>query len=101
MVKHSGLPNYKQTRFPLNSDLRIEASKKYLHGYKDQKLVHYLQYGFPLSITQPEFLCNRNVKNHHSALQFQDAVWAYIIKERSHGAILGPVKDFMLHPTIA
>ena len=101
IVRQSGLPNCKQTRFPLNSGLKIEAWKKYLDKYKDQKLVHYLQFGFPLSFTQSKLLCNHNIKNQNSALQFEDAVWAYLTKERSHGAILGPLKNFGATSNIA
>ena len=98
IVRQSGFPNYKHTTFPLNSGLKIEAWKKYLDGYKDQKLVHYLQFGFPLSLSYSNLLCNHDVGNHHSALQFQDAVWAYLTKEHSHGAILCPLKHFGSHP---
>ena len=98
IVKQSGFPNYRYTRFPLKSGLRIEAWNKYLEGYKDQKLVQYLQFGFPLSLTDSDSLGNHNIRNHHSALQFEDAVWAYLTKERSHGAILGPIEHFDSHP---
>ena len=98
IIRHSGLPNYKQVRFPLKSGLRIEAWSKYLHEYKDQKLIHYLQFGFPLSLTQSRILCNQNIKNHHSALQFENAVGAYLAKERSHEAILGPLSKIGHHP---
>ena len=46
-------------------------------------------------------LCNQNIKKHHSALQFQNAVRAHLTKvniKQSHGAILGPVKNFGQHP---
>ena len=80
IIRQSGLPKYKQARVPLNSGLRIEAWKKYLSKYEDQKLVQYLQFGFPLSITQSKVLYNHNVKNHYSALQFQDEVRACLTK---------------------
>ena len=35
IIRHSGLPNYKQARFPLKLGLKIEAWSKYLHEYKD------------------------------------------------------------------
>ena len=66
--------------------------------YKDQKLVQYLQFGFPLSISQPELLVNQKVTNHFLPLQFQEAVRLYLAKEHSHGAILGPIKNFSHHP---
>ena len=37
-------------------------------------------------------------KDHFSALQFQEAVSLYLAKERSYGAMLGPVKNFGHHP---
>ena len=98
IIRHSGLPNYKQARFPLKSGLKIEAWSKHLHEYKDQKLVHYLQFGFSLSLTQSRILCNQNIKNHHSALQFEDVVGAYLAKEWSHEAILGPLGKIGDHP---
>ena len=70
IIKQSGLPNYRQVRVPLNSGLCIEAWKKYLLEYKNQKLIQYLQFGFPLSISQPDLLDNHNATNHFSALQF-------------------------------
>ena len=98
IIRHSGLPNYKQVRFPLKSGLKIEAWSKYLHEYKDQKLVHYWSTTCSLSLTQSRILCNQNIKHHHSALQFEDAVGAYLAKERSHEAILGPLSKVGDHP---
>ena len=70
IIKKSGLPYYRQARIPLTSGLNIGAWKRYLHDYPDQRLLQYLQYGFPLSIKNPNVLNNQNVKNHYSALQF-------------------------------
>ena len=94
IVESSGLPNYRQVRIPITSGLNIEARKKYLHEYPDQKLIQYLQYGFPLSLSSPESLRNHTVKNHFSALQHPAAIQEYLAKEQSYGAILGPVKNF-------
>ena len=68
IIKQSGLPNHKQVRVPLNSGLCIESWKKYLLEYKDQKVLQYLQFGFPLSISQPELLDNQSPTNHFLAL---------------------------------
>ena len=96
-IKQSGLPNYKQVRIPLNSGLCIDSWKEYLRQYKDQKLVQYLQFGYPLSISHPELLSNQSVTNHFSALQYREAVSLFLAKERSHGAILGPIENFDQH----
>ena len=91
-IRHSGLPNYRQARIPIKSGLNIEAWKSHLRDYPDQKLIQYLQYGFPLSIKNPQILGNQEVKNHISALQHPTAIEEYLAKERSHGAILGPIE---------
>ena len=98
IIKKSGLSNYRQARIPLSSGLNIDAWKRYLHNYPDQKLVQYLQYGFPLSIKSHSDLKNQNVKNHYSALQFPHAVEQYLSKELSEGAIIGPIKQFGQNP---
>ena len=63
-----------------------------MRDYPDQKLIQYLQYGFPLSIKNRQMLGNQEVKNHFSALQHPTAIEEYLAKERSHGAILGPIE---------
>ena len=98
IIRHSGLPNYRQVRIPIKSGLNIEAWKSHLKDYPDQKLIQYLQYGFPLSIENPQLLGNKEVKNHFSALQHPAAIEEYLAKERSHGAILGPIKATCSEP---
>ena len=49
-VRQSGVANYKQDRIPIKSSLNIQVWQSHLRDYCDQKLVQYLQYGFPLSI---------------------------------------------------
>ena len=92
IIRLLGLPNYRQARIPIKSGLNIEAWKNHLRDYPDQILIQYLQYGFPLSIKNPQSLRNREVKNHFSALQHPMAIEEYLAKKRSHGAILGPIK---------
>ena len=94
IIRSSGLPNYRQVRIPIQSGLNIGAWKKYLHDYPDKKLIQYLQYGFPLSLSSPESLRNHTVKKHFSALRHPSAIQEYLDKEQSYGAILGPVRNF-------
>ena len=61
----------------------------YLKDYPDQRLFQYLKFGFPLSPTNPDMLHNTEIKNHFSALQYPTA--DYLDKEKSLGAMLGPV----------
>ena len=74
IIRETGLPNYRLARFPIKSGLNIEAWEKHLRHYSNKKLLQFLKYGFPLSITNPDKLDNKNITNHFSALQFPAAV---------------------------
>ena len=78
-------------RFPIKSGLNLPAWEHYLKDYPDQRLFQYLKFGFPLSLTNPDVLHNTEIKNHFSALQYPTAVQDYLDKEKSLGAMLGPV----------
>ena len=54
MIKETGLPNYKQARLPIKSDLNLPAWEKYLTDYSDKRIFQYLKFGFPLSLTDPD-----------------------------------------------
>ena len=89
-IRATGVPNYRQARFPIHSDLNLKAWAKYLQNYPDKRLLQYLTYGFPLSIQNPDDLNNTKVTNHYSALQYPEAIEQYLTKEKQLGAIIGP-----------
>ena len=99
VIENCGLPNYKGARFPVHSNLNIDAWRRYLADYHDKRLLQYLTFGFPLSISPQSSLNNTVVTNHHSALQFHEAVDQYLSKEINLGAILGPFKEIK-HPNL-
>ena len=90
IIKETGLPNYRMARFPIQCGLNIEAWRRYLTDYPNKRLIEYLTYGFPLSITNSDSLCNHDIANHYSALQFPASVDQYLQKETDLGAMLGP-----------
>ena len=85
-IRESGVPNYRQVRVPIKSDLNIEAWRRHLSDYKDQVLLQYLQYGFPLSIKDSRSLTDLNTTNCFSAKQHHEAVSSYLVKEAHFGA---------------
>ena len=89
-IRNTKLPNYKFARFPVPSNLNLDAWRHHLKDYHDQRLLQYLTYGFPLSINNPSDLHNTDIKNHHSAMQFPAAIQQYLDKELQLGAMLGP-----------
>ena len=93
VIANTGCPNYAQARIPLVSNLNIHEWEKELYDYPDRMLIEYLKFGFPLSLANPDNLHNIKVVNHHSAIQYPDAVNDYLHREIALGAIVGPVDD--------
>ena len=90
-IKDTGVPNYILARIPIKSDMYLDAWEHHLRDYPDKRLLQYLKFGFPLSLAKPDELCNNDIVNHYSALQYPDQVRQYINKEMDFGAILGPL----------
>ena len=90
MIRNTGLPNYRLARVPITSGLNIDAWERHLRDYPDTRLIHYLKFGFPLSIKTHCTPPISQVKNHFSAISHSQAVRKYLDKEISMGAILGP-----------
>ena len=91
IIQSTNLPNYKMARIPVSSSLNIPAWERYLSDYPDKRVIQYLKFGFPLSLTEGHNLHNTDVSNHASAVQYPEAVTEYSEKEMALGAILGPV----------
>ena len=85
-----GLPNYLGARVKVISQLNIPKWKILLKDYKFNRVVDYLEFGFPLSIDYSRFSYNEQVENHKSALMYPEAVDAYLRVEKQHNAIVGP-----------
>ena len=85
--------NYAQARTPLEAGLNLEEWEHELKDYPDQMIIQYLKFGFPLSLVNPNRLSSTFIKNHHSAIQFSDAVQSYLDNEVALGAMLGPVNE--------
>ena len=84
IIKATGLPNYKQARFSIKSNLNLPVREKYLIDYPDQRIIQYLKFGFPLSLTDPESIHDTVISNHFSALQHSKAIpQGYSTRKRS------------------
>ena len=90
-ILSTGVPNYQAARIPIESGLNVQAWEHYLCNYADKRLLQYIRFGFPLSLINSYELCNKEAINHFSAIQYPDHVLEYINKEKSLGALLGPV----------
>ena len=94
LVRSTGRPNFMQARFPLESQLNVEAWEKYLHGYWDRQLLQLIRFGFPLDFNRSCPLTHEQ-GNHKSAMDFPNDINAYIEEEKKYNALLGP---FDSHP---
>ena len=59
-------------------------------GYPDKRILQYIRFGFPLSLSGKTQLNSQHVTNHYSALAYSEAVTEYLLKEVGLGAMLGP-----------
>ena len=93
-VKNSGQPNYISARIQVPTELNIANWRAICGNYKDQLLLDYLEFGFPLCVNRDELQFSTHVENHPSAVNFPSDVDTYFQKELSHKAIVGPFHDF-------
>ena len=93
IIRDTGVPNYKMARVPITSNLNVKAWEEVFSAYPDKHLLQYIKFGFPLSINHPNRLKNSRAVNHHSAIQYPDAVAKYIAKEQGFGTILSPASQ--------
>ena len=90
---------YRQCRIKVPTELNIGNWRALCSNYHDQKLLDYLEYGFPLCTNRHQFQLNTECTNHPSAVNFPSDVDAYFRKETKHKAIVGPCENipFPIH----
>lgn len=88
VLKH-GVPNYIGARIRIPSGLNIVAWREALVGREDERIVEYLEFGWPINYSAT-FLPHATSKNHQSALDYPEHVQDFLDKECSLGAMLGP-----------
>ena len=94
IVKQTGQPNYASARIQVPTELNIANWRKLCGNYRDQLLLDYLEFGFPLCVHRDQFQFNSLVENHPSAVNFPSDVDTYFHKELAHKAIVGPYDNF-------
>ena len=68
----AGTPNHRGARLPLrHTCLRLDRWRHHLHGYDGAELCQYLEYGFPIGMSDdPQLKLSSTMRNHGSALQY-------------------------------
>ena len=98
LVKRMGVPNYKESRIEVNTNLHLQAWYHILKTYHDPQLFDYLRFGFPLSVNYDTFQHSSGIANHASATNFPKDVDIYIQTELHHSALAGPFKTMPFKP---
>ncbi|CAG2228810.1 unnamed protein product [Mytilus edulis] len=90
-IVQSGYPNYLGCRIPVKSGINVDFFRENLIDYDDEIICEFLQFGAPIGY-QGEMLNegSSKVKNHKGATDFHDEILAYLLKEATYGAIIGP-----------
>ena len=91
----SGLHNFQGCKIPIPTPLRYDRLRDALGDSatpKEIKVLELLEFGMPLDC-KPEFGVSNLVKNHHSALEYKNAITKYIKKNLQSQALLGPFEE--------
>lgn len=88
LIRKSKKPNAHGLRIPIRSRWNFEYLEESLKNYKDNEVVEYLKYGWPIGHDgRPT---NTTIpKNQKGAQQNPEALRTYIEKEKSYGAVAG------------
>ena len=89
-VLESGKYNCDHAKVPLTSTFNLMGWKKYAHRFRDNRLVEFLTYGFPLGTRDYEALCRGESQNHESARDYPSQIAEFLHKGVTSGAIAGP-----------
>lgn len=88
-VQESGLPNYLGCKYKVASALNMPEWKNRLHCFRDQDVVKFLEFGWPIGV-EGEVKSKQEVRNHGGARQFPSSVEKFIVSEVQAGHVLGP-----------
>ena len=100
VVRDTALPNFMSARIPIPSALNIPAWRELIQeiNYPDHLISDFLEFGFPLDYQGDFYTNSEEVSNHQSALQFPDAISAFVETELTAKAVIGPFNDPCFHP---
>ena len=87
--------NFQGCKIPIPTSIRYDRLSDALGGCatpKEQKFLKLLEFGMPLDC-KPGYGVSKAQKNHHSALEYKDAINRYLHKNVQSQAMLGPFEQ--------
>lgn len=91
VINESKQPNYLGLQIPARSKIDIPFLKSKCSRAEDELTIGFLEYGCPIGLDRSVPLYNRGVTNHKGAREFPQQIDAYLEKECSLGATIGPL----------
>ena len=91
-VAASKLPNYRREKIPVPHQLNITNWRKNQHKFKDEQLIDFLEFGFPIRFTG-DTIPTQGIPNHSLALANPNQVTDFIDTELRFDALIGPFKE--------
>ena len=85
-----GYPNIWGARRPIKTKWNLQRFRELLQGYEDEEVIEWMMYRWPtghLPTLPGPAMSNTN---HKGATDYPEALNKYILKEQSHGAVMGP-----------
>ena len=98
-VHSMGTHNYCGARVRVASNLHLENWRDYLTGFDDEKVVEFLEFGFPIGF-EGEVELQSSATNHLGARDYPSEVEDYLRKEGAAGHIIGPFQNNPFHVPI-
>ena len=88
----TGTPNYRGARIPLrHTKLNIQSWRQLLVDYEDVDIVQFLEYGFPLGLSENPVL-ESSLQNHGSSYQYFNYIDEFISSGLGRCELTGPFK---------
>ena len=89
-ILRSGCPNFQGCRIPVKSGINVSFFRQNLTDYSDKIICEFLEFGAPIGFEGEMINSSSEIINHKGAQEFEEEILAYLLKEASYGAIIGP-----------
>ena len=99
-VLKRGYPNRWGAQIPVKTQWDLGKFETLLRNYHDREVVEWMKYGWPAgrlpSLPDP----SASSKNHKGAVDYPEALTAYLKKEQKKGAVMGPFNRILFQTKV-
>ena len=91
-VREKGYPNRWGAKIPIQPQWNLTLFQELLQGYPDKEIIQWMKYGWPIGRLPTMEDPMITFRNHKGATEYPKTLQKYIEKEKSHDAVIGPLK---------